>query len=661
MEPTMQDEQGLAVARMLVKAGVPMFLARPNPQSKIGFDLPFGWETNEPDVSIVDAWRPGWALCAVTGHTFDLVDIDPRSGGDESLIQMPHIYLTAETPSGGRHHFVRTLGVSSLDGKVAAGVDVKSGTEDGVGRGFAFIAPTVRRSKVDGSLGTYRWIVGPKGPVLPTPDQLAADGTGGMLRARVMELRRTSTSEQARRVPRSVAEREWESAVRRLADDVAHWQRNGWGGEAHSGILAATMHLARLDAERTPEAFEWAFAQSGVVPDAQDWQKLHSAIERAVPDIVVPDSELSAAESFFLGGDAPPSLGGSLTGPAGVDSLGAPMWSAVGSMSSATGEGRARFSLIDEFEAEAIQPPDPIIEGVLYTGTKARLSAPSGAAKTWLVLDMLAHIANGMPWQGRAVRQCDVVYVAGEGVPSFGPRVKAWREYHGKPSRIKMTPDIAQIAEDAWVLFIRAMMEHKPGIIVFDTASTITVGLEENSNKDANLIHSRLNLLVNATGSCVLLIHHTGWEDKGRPRGASAMFGGMDTELILTREGKSMDLTLKFEKQKHVEEDRPQRLRMEKAHGGLIIVPKRGGSETNAVGFFDAVQQTEHEVRVTALVDKLGEYYAAGGTSKPTARALLQVLRKELNVKGSNEMLLEAAQRYTKSIGMPVDLPSDDG
>ena len=648
----MQQEQALGIARMLVKAGVPMFLAREDSQSPNGYKLPFGWETNEPDVSVVDAWQPGYALCAVTGRTFDLIDVDTYAGGDERSIPMPKAYLMAETASGGRHYFVKTLGVGSLDGKVAPGIDVKSGTLEGSGRGFAFIAPTVRRSKVDGVPREYRWVVGPEGPVLPTPDQLAADGSGALLAARVLEIRRTAASATPRTVPESVARREWEAAVMRLSDRVAHWRRFGWGGEAHSDLLAITTNLARLSPEHAEAGFFWAFRNAGAEPDHNDLSKLHSALEKAVPDVVIPDNQLSGPEAFFLGGEAPPQpfgTGRSLPAVALNAGLGS------GGADTAFSEGRSRFALLDEFEAEAIEPPAPIIEGVLYSGTKARLSAPSGAAKTWLVLDMLAHIANGAQWQGRAVRQCGVVYVAGEGAPSFGPRVKAWREYHGKPSLIKMTADIAQVAQDEWLLFIQAMAEEKPGVIVFDTASTITVGLEENSNKDAAIIHARLNMLVGATGACILLIHHTGWEDKGRPRGASGMYGGMDTELILVRDGKSLNLTLKFEKQKYVPEDPPMRLRMEKAHGGLVIVPTGAGPQTAAAGFFDAIEQTEHEVRVRSIVTRLEAYYAAGGTSKPTARALVQVLRKELNVKASNDVLFEASRRYTKSIGMPVD------
>lgn len=661
---TMQQEQGLAVARMLVKAGVPMFLAQEDPYSKLGHKLPFGWETNEPDVSIVDAWRPGYALCAVTGHTFDLVDVDPRAGGSETSIQMPHVYLTAETPSGGRHHFIRTLGVSSLDGKVAPGIDVKSGTEDGAGRGFAFIAPTVRRSKVDGTLSEYRWVLGPKGPVLPSPDQLAADGTGAMLRARVMELRRSSASAVARRVPESQALREWETALRRLASDVAHWARHGWGGEAHTGILAATTHLARLNPDRAMAGFEWAFAKGGATPDASDWQKLQSAIDRAVPDVVVPDTEFSPAELFFMGGergDQPPTLaGGSLQtshpgGLSGGSALDAGVvTTAAGTPAEVT---RRRFQPMSRADAASIVPPDSLIDGLLLTDTKARISGASGTGKTWVVLDMAAHVAAGLAWQGRDVRQSRVLYVAGEGAPSFDQRLKAWEEKHGRQADIDLVPDAVQIASLDWEEFVREIASMNYGLIIFDTQGSMTLGLEENSNKDANAALARLDILRKLTHACVLLVHHTGHEEQGRARGASAWTGGLDTELILSGSVKQ-ELTLKPVKQKYVELGKGLRMTMERVGCGLVV--RSVTPQTSAEGFFTEQAATEHQVKVQGLVDRLHAYYAAGGTAKASARSLVQVLRKELNVRGRDTLLLEAGQRYIASIGMPVDLTPED-
>jgi len=165
--------------------------------------------------------------------------------------------------------------------------------------------------------------------------------------------------------------------------------------------------------------------------------------------------------------------------------------------------------------------------------------------------------------------------------------------------------------------------------------------------------------LIQVTDACLLLVHHTGWDDKGRPRGASAMYGGMDTELILQRDGKSLDLTLVIDKQKYVEEDKPIRLRLEKVGSGkrtgLVVVPPKRALQ-GAGGFFNGTEETEHEVKVRWLVQRIEDYYAAGGTAKPSVRALIQVLRQELNVKAKTDVLREAGQQYMATLGMPVDL-----
>lgn len=646
---TMQQEQGLAVARLLVKAGMPVFLAYPDPSSPQGFKLPLGWQQTECDPSIVDQWQPGMALCAVTGRAFDLVDIDPRSGGTEELIPMPHSYLAAETPSGGRHHFVSAIGVASRDG-VAPGVDLKSGTLEGTGRGFAFIAPTVRRSKVDGVEREYRWYLGPDGPGLPTADQRAADGSGALLRARVLELRRAAPmSAEARRVPLSVAVREFDKATRGLANDVRRWAVTGWGGEAHAGLLAATTHLARLNHAQAESAFRWAFAAAGVTPDDADLQKLYSAIERAVPDIIVPDDQLSAQERFLMGADSPLGLdalaSASVMPVAGV---GAGMTEPVPGV-----EGRRRFQPMSRDQAASIEAPAALIDGLLLSNTKARVSAPPGAGKTWVVLDVAAHVAAGLPWQGRAVTRTRVLYVAGEGAPSFDTRLRAWEAKHGRRAEVDIVPEAPQVADESWDQFLYEISQMNYGLIIFDTQGSITVGLEENSNKDANITLARLDQVRRISGACVLTVHHTGWEENGRPRGASAMFGGMDTELVLS--GTLADLKLTSAKQKYVEAAKPMRLALDKFGGGRVVRPMQA-TQNAADGFFGDVRQTEHEAKIQAMVDRLRAWFAAGGRSATTVRALVQVLRVELNVKGRNEELREAAQRYTASVGMPVDL-----
>jgi P4 family phage/plasmid primase-like protien len=174
----------LDTARGLVAAGIPLFLAYPDATAKTGFRPSRGWQRTEVDPAVVDQWQPGLALCAVMGHGLDLIDIDPRNGGDIATLgaTMPLAYARAATPSGGTHLFVASLGVGSRD-NVAPGIDVKGGTPDGSGRGFAFLAPTVRASVVTGELGTYTWEQPPDGAWCHTQDS-----SGSALAARIREL-----------------------------------------------------------------------------------------------------------------------------------------------------------------------------------------------------------------------------------------------------------------------------------------------------------------------------------------------------------------------------------------------------------------------------------------------------------------------------------------
>lgn len=182
---TAAQRAALDTARALAAAGVPLFVAPPDPASSTGFALPVGWQQTVADPAVVDSWRPGMALCAVMGHTLDLIDVDPRNGGDAAAMNgsTPRSYGVAATPSGGMHSFIRALGTGSRD-NVFPGIDIKGGTPEGTGRGFAFIAPTVRISKETGQPAEYQWVSGPDLAALAEPD-----ASGERLAARIRELK----------------------------------------------------------------------------------------------------------------------------------------------------------------------------------------------------------------------------------------------------------------------------------------------------------------------------------------------------------------------------------------------------------------------------------------------------------------------------------------
>jgi hypothetical protein len=162
------QELALQIARNLVDMGVPVFSAPPHSSDE--FAIPRAWPEFRPNQVQVDRWRPGWGLAMVTGAVYDVLDMDPRNGGLEGWDELstaaavPRWYGLAETPSAGKHYLIPRTHLAKTS-KAATGVDLQAGLDNGDGRGFIWIAPTVRLSKHGERAGqpvAYRWVKVPE-------------------------------------------------------------------------------------------------------------------------------------------------------------------------------------------------------------------------------------------------------------------------------------------------------------------------------------------------------------------------------------------------------------------------------------------------------------------------------------------------------------------
>jgi len=157
-------------ARELTEAGVPVFIAPPNPDydptvtdrddpRSREFLLPGKWQETPADPRTLDGWKPGYAVCLVTGHGLDAADIDPKNGA-EVVAQGHRLEAvgverlgTVVTPSGGAHFYTRSTGIGSAS-RTAVGVDFRGRGLDGSGAGFLYL-PGTSRPKYDGT--GYVW------------------------------------------------------------------------------------------------------------------------------------------------------------------------------------------------------------------------------------------------------------------------------------------------------------------------------------------------------------------------------------------------------------------------------------------------------------------------------------------------------------------------
>jgi len=163
-ELTAAQEHGLEIARAMVAAGIPVFVAARNNGTGHEFLLPKAWQHTRPNLDVIDRWRPGMALCAVTGVITDVIDTDPRNGGAESRVDLvaagvwPRVYGVVNTPGGGTHEYIHRTRVAKA--VLAKGVDLQAGEDGGEGRGFVYLPPTERLAKGgprDGQVVSYSW------------------------------------------------------------------------------------------------------------------------------------------------------------------------------------------------------------------------------------------------------------------------------------------------------------------------------------------------------------------------------------------------------------------------------------------------------------------------------------------------------------------------
>ncbi|MEV7826441.1 bifunctional DNA primase/polymerase [Microbacterium enclense] len=184
-----EAETAVSEARRLAGRGAAVFLARPatgrtgdwspsGGHGGSGYWIPRSWELTRPgDTTALEQWRYGDALALVTGHEFDVIDIDPRNGGDRDLAELrslglvPPSYARADTPSGGTHLYVAAHGVHKTK---RGGIDLQAGT-NGEGHGFVWIAPTVRRSKADDQIRPYKWVETVEDALVAPPSDSARD------------------------------------------------------------------------------------------------------------------------------------------------------------------------------------------------------------------------------------------------------------------------------------------------------------------------------------------------------------------------------------------------------------------------------------------------------------------------------------------------------
>lgn len=215
---------------------------------------------------------------------------------------------------------------------------------------------------------------------------------------------------------------------------------------------------------------------------------------------------------------------------------------------------RFRWWTLDEMEHQP--PPAWLVDEMLTTSGFAMLVGRERSLKSFVAIDLGMSVAAGIPWQGHKVKQGPVGYVFAEGRGGIGKRTKAWRIARKVTSLdcFRVLPQAVQMMEAKDVDELLASIltwKEMPILLIIDTLARCFVGGDENSSKEIGLFIAACDRLQQATGATVLIVHH-GRRTDGESRGSGALLAALDTHIRTIRDDNTV--TLKCEKQKDFDE-----------------------------------------------------------------------------------------------------------
>jgi AAA domain/Bifunctional DNA primase/polymerase, N-terminal len=211
--------------------------------------------------------------------------------------------------------------------------------------------------------------------------------------------------------------------------------------------------------------------------------------------------------------------------------------------------GRFKFTPSWELRPGAAETPYLVDELIPAKGI-VLMWGPPKCLKSFFMLGMMWHVANGWEYRDRTVQQGAVMYCAFEGSHGYTKRVPALRRHYELDDDADRTPLTVMSGRTDLIrdhsLLVKEIREDLAGAhpvaVVLDTLNKSLVGSE---SKDVDMAaYMRAAEVVRDSFDCVVIvIHHCGW-DESRPRGHSSQRGTVDAELSVTREGDIVTVTV---------------------------------------------------------------------------------------------------------------------
>lgn len=200
-----------------------------------------------------------------------------------------------------------------------------------------------------------------------------------------------------------------------------------------------------------------------------------------------------------------------------------------------------RFTLLTRADLDDLPPLRWVVRGVLPETGLAAIYGEPGSGKSYLAIDIAAHISTGLSkWFGRPVAGRDVVYAALEGGRGMQQRQAAWDHVNGhRADRVRFLLDSFTLFDETQVTHcIEVVTEacEMGSVVIIDTLAQATPGADENSAKDMGLVLQAASSIAKAINGLVILVHHSGKEASRGLRGHSSLNGAMDAVIAVERD-----------------------------------------------------------------------------------------------------------------------------
>jgi hypothetical protein len=190
-------------------------------------------------------------------------------------------------------------------------------------------------------------------------------------------------------------------------------------------------------------------------------------------------------------------------------------------------------------------PINWLVKNYIEEDTTGLFFGDPGSYKSFLAMDIAYHCATGKNWHGSKVKQGPVYYIAGEGHGGLARRQEAWFKHH-KPDlsklHFKYTTGAMDFYEEKSAELISQDIEQwtetagNPVLIVIDTLARNFNG-DENTAGDMGKFINNVNQYLRVPFGCVVLIvHHSGHNNKTRARGSTALRAGIDFEYLVEKD-----------------------------------------------------------------------------------------------------------------------------